>query len=144
MMKLPSTVLLAALGLVLLLCLPAVLADRCGGNCPSNNCNSCPCGTTPAYTDVASACRRFNGWSQSCCECIIRHESGGNLHAVNHNRGGSNDVGLWQINDMNWSSCNGGHAPCDLESNLKCAIKVWGWGHNSFRLWSTCKACGCC
>jgi uncharacterized protein involved in exopolysaccharide biosynthesis len=30
MMKLPSTVLLAALGLVLLLCLPAVLADRCG------------------------------------------------------------------------------------------------------------------
>ncbi len=74
------------------------------GNCPSNNCNSCPCGNSPAYADIASACRRFNGWSQSCCECIIRHESGGNLHAVNHNRGGSNDVGLWQINDMNWSS----------------------------------------
>jgi hypothetical protein len=36
-MKVASTVLLAALGLVLLLCLPAVLADRCGVRCPPKN-----------------------------------------------------------------------------------------------------------
>lgn len=146
--------------------------DHLQGNCPSNDCSSCPCGTGTSYTDIGSACRRFSGWSQSCCECIARHESGGNLHAANQNRGGSYDVGLWQINNQNWASwyvsfvlapfirlplsffsqrtsffplhSSGGRAPCDLESNLQCAIKVWGWGGNSFRLWSTCGACGCC
>ena len=51
----------------------------------------------------------------------MQHESGGNANAVNQNgNGGSYDVGLWQINDMNWASCNGGKAPCDGNSNLNC------------------------
>ena len=45
---------------------------------------------------------------------------------------------------MNWKSCSGGHAPCDVEANLKCAIDVYRWGGNSFRLWSTCHVCGVC
>lgn len=69
-------------------------------------------------------------------------ESGGNANAVNQNgAGGSYDVGLWQINDMNWASCSGnsnwylsicslsfmlnciiegGAAPCDPSKNLEC------------------------
>ena len=34
----------------------------------------------------------------------MHHESGGNAHAVNQNRGGSYDVGLWQVNSMNWNA----------------------------------------
>jgi hypothetical protein len=81
-----------------------------------------------SYTDISKACSQFSGWSQSCCQCIAQHESGGNLHACNQNTDGSKDVGLWQINDRNWSACNGGSAPCDLSSNLRCAIDVWKWG----------------
>ncbi len=66
-------------------------------------------------------------WNQANCECIMNAESGGNAYAVNQNSGGSFDVGLWQINDMNWSSCSGGSAPCDPNANLACAIKVYQW-----------------
>ncbi|ELR15861.1 uncharacterized protein ACA1_187480 [Acanthamoeba castellanii str. Neff] len=121
-----------------------VQADTCGGNCPSNDCSSCPCGYSSSYVDVGSACSQFSGWDQGCCQCIANHESGGNLNAANQNYDGSYDIGLWQINDQNWGQCSGGNAPCDFNSNLNCAIKVWSWGGNSFRLWSTCSACGCC
>eukprot|EP00744_Colponema_vietnamica_P004112 GILI01006191.1.p1 GENE.GILI01006191.1~~GILI01006191.1.p1 ORF type:complete len:141 (-),score=34.31 GILI01006191.1:220-642(-) len=119
-------------------------ANTCGGNCPSNDCPSCPCGTASEPVNIASACSAFSGWSQSCCECIVRHESSGNAHAANHNSNGSFDVGVWQVNNVNWNACNGGNAPCDVESNRKCAIEVWKWGSNTWRLWSTCGACGCC
>ena len=49
-----------------------------------------------------------------------------------------------KINDMNWASCSGGSAPCDASSNLNCAIKVFGWGGNTWKLWSTCGQCGVC
>jgi hypothetical protein len=93
-------------------------------------------------------------------------ESGGNGNAANYNsngkwcgwwgvdgryeraRGlwsaGSYDVGAWQINSSNWASCSGGKAPCDMDTNLDCAIKVWTWGDKSFKLWSTCSQCGAC
>ncbi len=78
---------------------------------------------------------------QAHCQCIVKHESGGNAHAVNQNsQGGSYkwDVGLWwdkiklnlildcnsfyhrQVNSFNWASCSGGNAPCDASTNLAC------------------------
>ena len=45
---------------------------------------------------------------------------------------------------MNWNSCSGGNAPCDVATNLQCAIDVYRWGGNSFKLWSTCHVCGLC
>lgn len=104
-------------------------------------CSTCGGAT---YTDINSACSRYSGWSQSCCQCIVKHESGGNYHACNLNTGGSTDVGLWQVNSMNWNSCHGGTPPCDVDSNLSCAIKVFNWGGNTWKLWSTCGMCGCC
>jgi hypothetical protein len=44
---------------------------------------------------------------------------------------------------VNWGQCNGGRAPCDPTQNLNCAIKVYGWGGNTWKLWSTHTACGC-
>lgn len=63
----------------------------------------------------------FSDWSRACCECIAKHESGGNGNAVNHNSNGSgvfflflsrfklflDDVGLFQINNINWGACSG-------------------------------------
>ncbi len=90
-------------------------------------------------------------------------ESGNNANAANYNSNASYDVGLWQVNTVNWSAwydvfdrnlvvdlidspslSNGGKAPCDPNENLQCAIAVWKWGGDSFRLWSTCGGCGCC
>lgn len=122
--------------------LASCLANTCGGNCPSGNCPGCVCGTSTNYVSIESWCSKY-GWSQSCCKCVVNRESGGNGNALNYNTNGSYDVGLFQINDFNWNACSGGKAPCDLNANLQCAIQVYKWGGNTFKLWSTGAGCGC-
>eukprot|EP00347_Sterkiella_histriomuscorum_P009857 403339610 len=129
---------IVALGLTL------VLANNCGGNCPSNKCDNCVCGTDQKRVNIASACSQYGGWSQRCCQCIVQHESDGNSHAILRNDDGKVDVGLWQIDSVNWGQCNGGRAPCDVGSNLNCAKQIYQWGGNNWSAWSTCGACGCC
>ena len=118
-------------------------STTCGSNCPGG-CATCPCGSTSSVLDIKTWCAKYSGWNQANCQCIMKYESGGNANAVNQNTGGSYDVGLWQINDFNWGSCSGGKAPCDATSNLNCAIKVWQWGGNTWKNWSTCSKCGAC
>lgn len=125
-----------------LMLLGVALSDSCGGNCPSGNCHTCYCGTSKLMEDIATWCGKHN-WNVSCCKCIVSHESGGNAHAMNHNTNGSTDVGLWQINSVNWGGCNGNKAPCDPNENLKCAVKVYEGSGKSWRPWSTHSACGC-
>lgn len=115
----------------------------CGGNCPGG-CDDCYCGNTSNYQSISYWCGMYSGWNQSSCECIMKAESGGNANAVNMNSGGSYDVGLWQINSVNWPSCSAGKAPCSSSENLACAIKVFQWGGNTWKLWSTCRGCGVC
>mmetsp|Transcript_6687 Transcript_6687/g.18890 ORF Transcript_6687/g.18890 Transcript_6687/m.18890 type:complete len:145 (+) Transcript_6687:45-479(+) len=119
----------------------SVTAGTCGGNCPSNTCGSCPCGTSSNYVDPSSYCSMYSGWSQTCCECIANKESGGNANAMNYNTNDSFDIGLFQINEINWDSCSGGNAPCDPKANEGCAEKVFQWGGNTWSLWSTCGLC---
>ncbi len=118
--------------------------STCGGNCPGGNCPACPCGSTKSVQDITSWCAQFSGWNQANCRCIMSHESGGNANAVGYNTDGSYDVGLWQINDFNWGACSGGSPPCGPSANLACAKKVYAWGSNTWKLWSTCRTCGCC
>jgi hypothetical protein len=99
--------------IALFLVFVVAFADSCGGNCPSGKCPNCYCGTSKNVVDIATWCSKYS-WSQSCCKCIVSHESGGNAHALNYNTNGSTDVGLWQINTVNWGQCSGGHAPCDV------------------------------
>ena len=97
-----------------------------------------------SYVNIGTWCSKYSGWSQACCNCIVQKESGGNAHACNKNNNGSIDVGLWQINSINWNSCNGGSAPCTPQANLNCAKKVFNWGGNTWKYWATCGKCGCC
>lgn len=85
--------------LILSVLVLVILADSCGGNCPSGNCPTCFCGTSKNVVDIGTWCAKY-GWNQACCKCIVSHESGGNGNAVGHNTDGSNDVGLWQINTV--------------------------------------------
>lgn len=85
--------------LLLSLAVLAVFAGYCGGNCPGGKCPSCPCGTDKNPQNIEDWCSKHN-WNQRCCKCIVSHESGGNANAMNHNRGGSTDVGLFQINSV--------------------------------------------
>ena len=55
--------------------------STCGGNCPSASCATCKCGTSKLMVNIANECAAYSGWSQSCCQCIASHESGGNAHA---------------------------------------------------------------
>jgi hypothetical protein len=118
--------------------------STCGGNCPSAGCPSCKCGTSTNYVNVASYCEKYTDWTQSCCKCIANAESGGNANAENYNTNGSYDIGVWQINDVNWSSCSGGSPPCNPTTNVECAHLVWTWGGKTWKYWSTCGKCGCC
>ena len=128
--------------LAVLLIACAVSADHCGGNCPGGKCPSCPCGTTPSHVDIPTVCKKYS-WDQRCCQCVVKAESGGNAHAMNYNANGSFDVGVFQINNTNWGQCSGGKAPCDVDPNVACAIKVYIWGSHTWKLWSTAKGCGC-
>lgn len=83
--------------------------------------------------NIASYCSKYSDWSQSCCQCIATKESGGNANAANYNTNGSFDVGLYQINNINWASCSGGKAPCDPNTNVKCAHLVC----------TCCSSCSC-
>jgi hypothetical protein len=38
-------------------------ASTCGGNCPGNDCPSCPCGTSKNSLDIASWCAKYS-WNQ--------------------------------------------------------------------------------
>jgi hypothetical protein len=130
----------------LLACSAVALAqDDCGGNCPSQDCPGCPCGYSTNYQDIGGWCSQYGGWDQGQCQCIVNAESSGNANADNYNPGGNTyDVGMAQVNTINWSSCSGGNPPCDPSTNLNCAIDVWRWGGGSFKLWSTCGGCGAC
>lgn len=44
---------------------------------------------------------------------------------------------------FNWGKCSGGKAPCDTGANLECAKKVYAWGGNTWKNWSTARGCGC-
>lgn len=128
--------------ILLLVILGVAFSETCGGNCPGGKCPNCPCGTTKSMQDIATWCGKHS-WNTNCCKCIVSHESGGNAHAMNYNSNGTFDVGLWQINHVNWAGCSGGSAPCTPEASLTCAVKVYQGSGNTWRAWSTHTACGC-
>ncbi|CAF2412319.1 unnamed protein product [Rotaria sp. Silwood2] len=119
-------------------------ASTCGGNCLSMNCPSCPCGRNRNIQNPAVVCRRYNGWSQSCCRCIIKMTSNGNANAVRYYKVGvrknTYDVGLFGIHESQWHSCNNGTAPCGVTQNLNCAEAVWK-AKSHFSQWTAFAAC---
>lgn len=67
--------------------------------------------------NIQQICARYK-WNKACCECIVKNESSGNGNSMNYNTNGTFDVGVFQINKINWAGCNGGNAPCDVEKNF--------------------------
>lgn len=119
-------------------------STTCGGNCP-NGCPACPCGIENNIVSIDHYCKFFTGWSQECCQCVGGEFSGGESNAAQYNSNDdSYDVGLYQINDINWGACSEGQPPCDPKTNMECAKKVWNWGGGTWRLWGSCASCGCC
>jgi len=119
---------------------------KCSGNCPGGLCDDCVCGIEQEIVEIYDECSANSDWSLTCCSCIAWHESRYNTNAINFEEyDGSYSVGLWQINSVNWENCNGGEAPCDVASNLKCAKDIWKWapGGDSWYYWSTASMCGC-
>eukprot|EP00826_Nyctotherus_ovalis_P025719 TRINITY_DN1997_c0_g1_i1.p1 TRINITY_DN1997_c0_g1~~TRINITY_DN1997_c0_g1_i1.p1 ORF type:complete len:103 (+),score=11.22 TRINITY_DN1997_c0_g1_i1:182-490(+) len=95
-----------------------------------------------APINIGAICRSHS-WSQRCCNCVVRGESGGNAHSQNYNGNGTYDVGVFQINQIHWRSCSGGKAPCNVTTNLRCAIGVYRGAHNRWRPWMAARRCGC-
>jgi hypothetical protein len=46
--------------------LNSTLTGTCGGNCPGNDCSSCPCGSTKKSIDIGAWCAK-KGWNQVSC-----------------------------------------------------------------------------
>jgi len=163
---------------------------NCGGNCPNNNCYMCPCGEKPKQLTkeqqqelcgVAKsgpkADENKKKWGAvgnlpefaACCQCILTHESKGNLAASNKNgdaskADGSYDVGVFAINSSGWYMSKGkpqkncktkpatggslksaqgwemGIPPCDVDSNLECAAGIVS-SDRDFSAWATCQFC---
>ena len=60
-------------------------------------------------------------------------ESSGNIHAVNHNRNGSSDYGLWQINTIHGMTRS---YLFNVDNNANAMIDISSGG-TTFRPWST-------
>ena len=119
----------------------------CSNNCDSGNCHTCLCpNNTSGWmtdADIKKACALYSGWNQDSCYCIVKHESGGNLYSQLRDSDGANDVGVWGMNSSQWPKCNNGNPPCELASNLACAIMEFEETHD-WRGWSTCIFCNNC
>jgi hypothetical protein len=68
--------------LVILALARLVSTLSCGGNCPTGDCKTCLCGSTPLYVSIDSFCKQSNKWEVNCCKCIISAASKGNAHFV--------------------------------------------------------------
>lgn len=67
--------------------------------------------------------------------CIAKYESNFNAKAVNKNRNGTQDRGVFQINERNLKLCDLKKRDqlFDLHTNVVCALKVWQWqGYNAW------------
>lgn len=73
--------------------------------------------------------------------CIAVKESNLNPKAINtHNRNGTKDYGLFQINDVNKKLCSTNSSKLlQVDNNLKCAIKVYKY--QNLKAWSTYSKC---
>jgi len=140
---------------LLLACLLGIAtADTCGGNCPRDTCDGTTCetycGSTPKQYDGVAALCKDKAWFgkkpmpadfPACCQCIANIESRGNAAAMNKNKGSSWDIGLFQINTINWADCvannnNPGAALCDPTLNAACAAKVFKGAQRTFKRWA--------
>jgi len=135
---------------ILFLCLALFVAytlgqSSCGGNCPSGNCVSCPCGTSSDYISegTAQSYMQESGLVVSLFTCIASHESGFNAAAMNQN-GADMVIGIFQEGDDNGFSaeslCNPATAAQAAVSLIgQCGICPWlDDGENG------CFNTGCC
>eukprot|EP01090_Pellita_catalonica_P000404 TRINITY_DN10280_c0_g1_i1.p1 TRINITY_DN10280_c0_g1~~TRINITY_DN10280_c0_g1_i1.p1 ORF type:complete len:151 (-),score=10.53 TRINITY_DN10280_c0_g1_i1:61-513(-) len=72
-------------------------ASSCGGNCPSGRCERCICGDSPHHVSEGEVTKllKAHALNVDVFQCIVRHESGYNSHAMNQN-GAHLVVGLFQ------------------------------------------------
>ena len=73
-------------------------------------------------------------------ECIAQKESNMNSKAKNHNKNGTYDHGLFQINDVNKKLCKTTTKQLyNVHSNVRCAVKVYKV--QNLKAWTTYKIC---
>jgi len=92
---------------------------------------------TEAETDIEKyVCDVFGNFNCQVALAVMESESGGNPEAWNANTNGTLDVGLWQINSINWETC--GMSMSDLLNpykNTDCAKTLYDRAGGSFTPW---------
>eukprot|EP01088_Endostelium_zonatum_P007662 TRINITY_DN2000_c0_g1_i1.p1 TRINITY_DN2000_c0_g1~~TRINITY_DN2000_c0_g1_i1.p1 ORF type:complete len:178 (+),score=22.07 TRINITY_DN2000_c0_g1_i1:100-633(+) len=137
----------------------------CGGNCAvGGKCDliGCYCGEEVLIASealVRSLCSMYP-WDVEQCVCIANKTSDFNINLINgwvydNEPTPRADVGLWQVDSVNWFRCGQHLIPrdklnnhtlplmCDPYINVKCAFSVWQ-EVSSFHLWKVCKQCNAC
>ena len=114
------------IGFCVLLSLGVVASDpSCGGNCRWNDCQSCPCGSTPNFVNVTALCESVSTWDAACCKCIVMNGSKGNANNVITDEDNF-DIGLFHLNSLTFQkSCSGLKNACNPSDNLNCAVKLY-------------------
>lgn len=124
--------------LALLLILHISATTTCGGNCPSNTCYSCTCGSTKKI--ISPTCSGYS-WNQNCCKCIISKLSGNNEHFMTLAFGYLN-IGILGIEEKDY--CTTKNNLCGYVDNKACAYKRYVEAGNDWSYWKfEAIACGC-
>ena len=90
-----------------------------------------------AETDIERyICDVFGVFNCQVALAVMKAESGGNSEAWNSNNNGTLDIGLWQINSINWDTC--GMSMSDLldpYKNTDCAKMLYVNADSTFTPW---------
>lgn len=81
-------------------------------------------------------CDTFGTYECQVAIAVMRAESKGNAEAWNYNTNGTLDIGLWQINEINWDTCNMTMKDLlDPYKNTDCAKIMYDRSDESFSPW---------
>jgi hypothetical protein len=119
-----------------ILCLSKLCESvTCGGNCPSNSCSHCFCGSSQNYVAIDKYCLMSKKWNVNCCKCVFTRLTGGNAHYMWDTDEKYGLIGMMKIRyPLHSETCGLGSGKdlCDASVNLRCAEKIYekeGWNH---------------
>lgn len=124
--------------ILVLLLIFHISSNTCGGNCPSNTCTSCICGTSKSPS--APDCSKYT-WDRNCCKCISTKVSQNNKHFMTQ-AFGFLEIGMFGISEDDY--CTSRAYLCNHGDNTACAFEIYIESLKDWSYWDyEATACGC-
>lgn len=111
----------------------------CGGNCPTDTCEQCPCGNQTNYINVNDYCNLMTSGTNAsinCCKCIIQITSKGNeKYSEEYSKLRFERIGIIPYPLEALANCpNPTESLCNWKQNADCVRRVYR-EYNAWWIW---------